>query len=87
MKEFAGDNFKFNENGQEFSRRVKNIGGKGEIACYEQSLLFPQCFLQAYSSWKAQADDNYSVAQIMKFRLGRVETSISNNLFNPFPKK
>ena len=23
----------------------KNIVGKGEIACNEQSLLFPQCFL------------------------------------------
>ena len=22
----------------------KNIVGKGEIACYEQFLLFPQCF-------------------------------------------
>ena len=24
--------------------RVENIVGKGEIACYEQFLLFPQCF-------------------------------------------
>ena len=23
---------------------VENIVGKGEIACYEQFLLFPQCF-------------------------------------------
>ena len=25
-------------------KRVKNTVGKGEIACYEQFLLFPQCF-------------------------------------------
>ena len=24
--------------------RLENIVGKGEIACYEQFLLFPQCF-------------------------------------------
>ena len=27
--------------------RVENIVGKGEIARYEQFLLFPQCFLKA----------------------------------------
>ena len=26
------------------SERVENTAGKGEIACYEQFLLFPQCF-------------------------------------------
>ena len=26
---------------------VENIVGKGEIACYEQFLLFPQCFQKA----------------------------------------
>ena len=39
LKEFAGDNFKFNEND-----RVENTVGKEEIACHEQLLLFPQCF-------------------------------------------
>ena len=28
----------------QFSDRVENIVGKEEIACYEQFLLFPQCF-------------------------------------------
>ena len=28
----------------QLSDRVENIVGKGEIARYEQSLLFPQCF-------------------------------------------
>ena len=44
MKEVADDNFKFDENGSKFSKRVENTVGKGEIAHYEQFLLFPQCF-------------------------------------------
>ena len=44
LKEFADDNFKFDENGRKFSKQVENTVGKGEIACYEQFLLFPQCF-------------------------------------------
>ena len=44
LKEFAADNFKFSENGRKFSKRVENTVGKGEIALYEQFLLFPQCF-------------------------------------------
>ena len=38
------NNFIFNENGTKFSKRVENIVGKGEIARYEQFLLFAQCF-------------------------------------------
>ena len=41
---FADDNFKFDENGRKLSKWVENIVGKGEIARYEQFLLFPQCF-------------------------------------------
>ena len=44
LEEFADDNNKFNENDREFSIRVENTVGKGEIARYEQFLLFPQCF-------------------------------------------
>ena len=43
-REFADDNFRSDENGRKFSRRVENTVGKGEIARYEQFLLFPQCF-------------------------------------------
>ena len=32
--------FKFNENSGKFSKRVENAVGKGEIAHYEQYLLF-----------------------------------------------
>ena len=44
LKELADDNFKLNENGRKFSKWVKNTVGRGEIACYEQFLLFPQFF-------------------------------------------
>ena len=47
MKEIADDNFEFDENGRKFSYRVENTVGKGEIACYEQFLLFQQCFQKA----------------------------------------
>ena len=47
MKEFADDNFKFDENGRKLSKQVENTVGKGEGACYEQFLLFPQCFQKA----------------------------------------
>ena len=43
LKEFADGNFKFDENGRELSTQVENTVGKGEIACNEQFLLFPQC--------------------------------------------
>ena len=33
----------------EFSRRVENTVGKGEIACYEQFLLFPQHFQDMFA--------------------------------------
>ena len=38
------DNFKFDDNGREFPKRLENTLGKGEIAPYEQFLLFTQCF-------------------------------------------
>ena len=44
MKEFADDNFKFDENGGKFSERMEHTLGKGEIARYEQFLLSLQCF-------------------------------------------
>ena len=44
LKQIADDNFKFAENGQKFPKGIENTMGKGEIARYEQFLLFPQCF-------------------------------------------
>ena len=39
LTEFADDNFKFDESGRQFSKRVQNTIGKGEIAGCEQFLL------------------------------------------------
>ena len=44
LKEFADDNFEFHTNGRKFSKRVENTVERGEIARYEQFLLFPQYF-------------------------------------------
>ena len=44
LQEFADDNFKFDEHCRKLSRQVENAMGKGEIARYEQFLLFPQSF-------------------------------------------
>ena len=52
LKQSADDNSKFDENSRNFSKRVENTVGKGEIARYEQFLLFPQCFQKAPRSVK-----------------------------------
>ena len=44
LKEFAEDNFKFDEYARMFYKWVENTVGKGEIARYEQFLLFPWGF-------------------------------------------
>ena len=44
LKDFADENFKFYENSRKLFKPVENTVGKGEIARYEQFLLFPQCF-------------------------------------------
>ena len=44
LNEFEDDNFKFDENGRMFCKRVENTVGKEEIVRYKQFLLFPQCF-------------------------------------------
>ena len=37
----------YDENGKKLPKRVENTVEKGEIASYEQFLLFPQCFQKA----------------------------------------
>ena len=44
LKELRTTISKFVEDGRKFPRGVENTVGKGEIARYEQFLLFPQCF-------------------------------------------
>ena len=47
LRKFADYNFKFDQNGRKLFNWVENTVGKGEIAGYEQFLLFPQCFQKA----------------------------------------
>ena len=42
---------KFDENGENFIKRGENNVGKGEIARFEQILIFPQCFQQTCLYW------------------------------------
>ena len=44
LKEFADDNLKVEENTRKFSKWIEDTVEKGQIARYEQFLLFPQCF-------------------------------------------
>ena len=50
QKGFAEDKFIFHENGIKLSIWVENTEGKGDIACYEQFLLLPQCFQKTYTA-------------------------------------
>ena len=43
-------NFRFDEYGTKFSKQIENTVGKGEIARYEQFLLFPQCFQKTFTA-------------------------------------
>ena len=44
MKQSVDDNFEFDVNSSKFSELVENTMSEGEIALYEQFLLYPQCF-------------------------------------------
>ena len=43
-KEFAADNFKVDENGRWYSKRLENTVGKGEIAHYNNFFFFHSFF-------------------------------------------
>ena len=50
LKDFADNNFRFDENDRKFLKSVENSVGKGEIARYEQFLLFQQCFQKNFTA-------------------------------------
>ena len=56
LKELLDDNFKVDEIDRMFSKMVENTVGKGEIACNEQFLLFPQCFHKPCSADKKKQE-------------------------------
>ena len=50
LKEFADDNFKFDENGRKLSKQVENTVVKEKIAPYKQFLIFLKCFKMTYTA-------------------------------------
>ena len=50
LKGYAEDDFSSDVNGRKFSKWVENTVRKGEIARYEQFLLFPQCFRKTFTA-------------------------------------
>ena len=44
LEYYTDNNFRFDENDRKFFKWVENTVGKGEIARYEQFILFPRCF-------------------------------------------
>ena len=66
MKEFADNNFEFNENARRVSKRTENTMGNEEIACYKQFLLFPQCFQKTQKN-KGLFGKGSKMARIIKF--------------------
>ena len=50
LKDLADHNFNFDESDRKFSKWEENAVVKGEIARYDQFLLFPQCFEKTYNT-------------------------------------
>ena len=69
MKEFADDNFTFNENGRKLSKWIENTVGKGEIARYEQFHLFPQFFQKACFPGASKGVIVWEWVKLMRFLL------------------
>ena len=70
LKEFADNNFSFVENGRKLLKQVENTAGKGEIARYEQFLLFPQCFRQTCTADIQKPELVWKGANFIHFALG-----------------
>ena len=87
LKDHADDNYKFDENGGKFFKRVENTVGKGEIAHNEQFLLFPQCFLLIWKAlWHFHQIQNcrlqtLSVWKSLKFVVWERDTCNISNIY------
>ena len=82
LKEFVDDNFKLEENGRKLSKWVENTVGKGEIARYEQFLLFPQCFQKACYPGASKGVIVWEWVKLQYFKLYNANTKH----FNKWPK-
>ena len=73
LKQSADDNFEFDEDTRKFSEWVENTVGKGEIARYEQFLLFPQCFQKACFPGASKGVIGYFFTRQQNFKLSQTE--------------
>ena len=65
LKEFANDNFRFDENGRKFTKRVENTAGKEEIACDKLKCFFyKQCFASVLTHYQTTTLDWSKFKQI-----------------------
>ena len=67
LKQSADDTFEFDVNSREFSKLEENTVGKGEIAHYEQFLLFPQYFLKVCFSGASKGDIVWEWVNILPY--------------------
>ena len=94
IEDFADDNFKFEEKGRKLSKPVENTVGKGEIARYEQFLLFPQSFQKAcfpglskgVTVWEWVKDFPYYTSSLRIFLNVAVHLSLYKILVTLFSK-
>ena len=76
LKQSADDNFEFDENSKMFSKPVENTGGKGEIARYEQFLLFSQCFQKACFPGASKGVIELEWVKVLRYRC--IENIVEN---------
>ena len=84
LKEFADDNFKFDENGKRLSKRVENTVGKGEIARYEQFLHFPQAFQKACFLAASKGVIMWEWVKIPKIIAAKMEEEFARQFYQYF---
>ena len=78
LKECSDDNFKLDENGRKLSKQVENTVGKGEIARYEQFLLFLQCFQKACFSGASKGVIVWEWVGLALLKTGVIRNFLSN---------
>ena len=66
---------------------VENTVGKGEIAHYEQFLLFPQCFQETCTHKKKELEMERvnSLTSILIFQVHGIELKLNLNLIMVYP--
>ena len=88
MKEFEDDNFKLNENGRNFSKRVENTGKRRNCSLRAIS-LFPRLFSEDLDCRHVKTElvwERVNVGEKLKIVFDRVENTVGKgeNAFKRF---